>query len=256
MRPVGRWPRPGTTRAVNGSSLVSRPRRRPGSGRRPGGDRPRSTRRPPPCSAGGSARRRPRRARPWPRASITAACHELSPQCDTDRSAAARKRWASSRSPTRAQAVAAGTASITVQNQHWSGSPRVLSARSTMIRADCGSGAEAIIVPKMRCSRCMPMVDQRASSSASSSSRSGLVASTLGQAHLGEPLHAVGLAAGRVDVRVAGRRPRRARAPRGSRSPIISAASPIRAVANATPRRAPAVRARCRSCSASAMISA
>ena len=68
-------------------------------------------------------------------------------------------------------AVAAGTASMTVQNQHWSGSPSVLSARSTMRRAEGASGAEVMSVPKIRCSRCMPMVDQRARSRASSSRR-------------------------------------------------------------------------------------
>ena len=57
-----------------------------------------------------------------------------------------------------------------------------------------------IIVPKIRCSRCLAIIDDRASGSACCSSRIAAVVVAFGDAHLGEPLQRVRLARRRPEV--------------------------------------------------------
>ena len=202
VRLISRRPpmRPSETRAIAGTSAVLSTRSRRCSGRRrAAGRRRRRVRRP---RAGGGARR-PRspsaRCR-CARASAIAACHAVPFHSAADRSATARCSRASSRSPASAQATAAGTASMTLQKVQASSWPRAAVAWSTTARALSTSGAARIIVPYTRCSRCSAIADQRASGSARCSSRRGLGAVALREAHLGEPLQAVGLPRGGADV--------------------------------------------------------
>ena len=88
--------------------------------------------------------------------------------------------------------------------QKWQASsqPSVDSARSTMARASSGSDAARIIVPKMRCRRCLAIIDERASGSACCSSRIAADAVALGDPHLGQPLQRVRLTGGGAEVAV------------------------------------------------------
>ena len=94
-------------------------------------------------------------------------------------------------------------------------------------------------MPKMRCRRCLAIIDDRASGSACCSSRIAAVAVALGDAHLGEPLQRVRLARPASRGRGAARWPRSAPTAASSRSPDSNAASPISADANAAARSAP-----------------
>ena len=81
------------------------------------------------------------------RASSTAASHALPSQRAAESSASARCRWASATSPTSAQAIAAGTSSITSHSRQSSPRPAWPRPRSTAARRRDRVGAATIIVP-------------------------------------------------------------------------------------------------------------
>ena len=178
-------------------------------------------------------------------ASASAASHAVSRHTTADRSAAARWRRALGRSPARAHAIVAGTASMIEQNWQKSSQPSVDSARSTMAwPRPAGRGqdhrAEDAVQQVLGHDRAPGQRERPLQQPP----RLRVVA--LGQPDLGEPLQRVRLARGgpevavqgaglgqlgRGEVQVAGEQRRLADQRRGERG------GPPRAAAPAVPRR-------------------
>ena len=142
-------------------------------------------------------------------------------------------------SPASAQAIVAGTANMTSQNEHRSVWPRSAWVLSTTARASTGSAAAMIIVPYTRCSRCGATADQRASGNARCSSRFADARSPRARCVSASRWSECASPAGAAISRWRSTASRSSRSAR-SRSPASSAASPTSAVAKATARSAPA----------------